>query len=185
MLGAILGSPMLGLFLAGIAFRDRSPPNDEIQRRCGSRMVVRTAVRSDADILLELRCALWPDSSVPQHQLEMERYFAEDPNGPKTILLAEDDRGSVVGFAELSIRAFAEGCETDRVAYLEGWFVQPGVRRRGVGRTLLKAVEDWGRSLGCSELASDADVDNALSAIVHRSLGFADVGLVRCFSKDL
>jgi aminoglycoside 6'-N-acetyltransferase I len=148
-------------------------------------MVIRTAIRSDAEILLELRCALWPDSSVQQHQLEMERYFAEEPKGPKTVLLAEDDQGSVVGFAELSIRPFAEGCQTDRVAYLEGWFVQPEARRGGVGRTLLKAVEDWGRSQGCSELASDADVDNALSAIVHRSLGFTDVGLIRCFRKDL
>jgi uncharacterized protein (TIGR02246 family) len=49
------------------------------------------------------------------------------------VLLAEDAAG-ILGFAEVSIRPYAEGCSTDRVGYLEGWFVRPEARRRGVGR---------------------------------------------------
>ena len=89
------------------------------------------------------------------------------------------------GLAELSIRAYAEGCSSDRVAYVEGWFVVPQARGHGVGRALIAAAEEWGRSQGCRELASDAEPDNAVSAAAHRALGFSEVGLVRCFRKDL
>ena len=70
-------------------------------------------------------------------------------------------------------------------AYLEGWFVVPKARRSGVGRALIVAAEEWGRSQGCSEFASDAQPDNEVSAAAHRALGFIEVGLVRCFRKDL
>ena len=91
----------------------------------------------------------------------------------------------MVGVAELSIRPYAESCVTDRVAYLEGWFVEPSTRRRGVGRALVEAAEGRGRAQGCSEFASDAAPDNAVSIRAHRALGFTDAGLIRCFHKKL
>jgi aminoglycoside 6'-N-acetyltransferase I len=91
----------------------------------------------------------------------------------------------VVGLAELSIRACAEGCRSNRVLYLEGWFVEPEARGAGVGRALVAAAEDWGRSRGCQEFASDSRLDNETSAAAHRRLGFTEVGLVRCFRKEL
>jgi aminoglycoside 6'-N-acetyltransferase I len=71
------------------------------------------------------------------------------------------------------------------VAYLEGWFVVPAARGRGVGRALIAAAEEWGRAQGCCEFASDAHPDNEVSAAAHRALGFVEAGLVRCFRKDL
>jgi aminoglycoside 6'-N-acetyltransferase I len=59
------------------------------------------------------------------------------------VLLALDEGGRAVGFVELSIRNYAEDCETDRVAYLEGWYVIPEARRTGVGRALIAASEEW------------------------------------------
>ena len=50
---------------------------------------------------------------------------------------------------------------------------------------LAKAAENWDRSRGCREFASDADPDNEASVAAHRALGFEDAGLVRCFRKDL
>jgi aminoglycoside 6'-N-acetyltransferase I len=61
----------------------------------------------------------------------------------------------------------------------------PDARGRGVGRALMAAVERWGRAQGCHELGSDAQADNDVGAAAHRALGFEDVGLVRCFRKDL
>ena len=101
------------------------------------------------------------------------------------VLLAEDAEGLALGLAELSIRPCAEGCESRRVAYLEGWFVLPEARRQGVGRALVKAAENWGRLQGCFEFASDTQPDNETSVAAHRAIGFGDVGLVRCFRKDL
>jgi aminoglycoside 6'-N-acetyltransferase I len=100
-------------------------------------------------------------------------------------LLAFDDSGRAVGFAELSIRPYAEGCYSGRVAYLEGWFVEPAFRGRGLGAALVKAAEDWGRAQGCTELASDTEIANASSAAAHRALGFEEVERIICFRKAL
>jgi aminoglycoside 6'-N-acetyltransferase I len=132
--------------------------------------------------LARLRHALWPDGTEMDHGREVERFFS----GPQTapVLVAEDGSG-LLGFAELSIRRYAEGCETDRVGFLEGWFVLPEARHRGVGRKLVAAAEAWARSAGCTEFGSDAEADNEASAAAHGALGFEDVGLIRCFRKDL
>ena len=148
-------------------------------------ITVRPAQPRDAAAWLQLRRALWPEGSEAEHRADIDRFFAGDPREPLAVLLAEDGAGCPVGLAELSIRAYAEGCGSNRVAYLEGWFVVPKARRSGVGRALIVAAEEWGRSQGCSEFASDAQPDNEVSAAAHRALGFIEVGLVRCFRKDL
>ncbi len=148
-------------------------------------ITVRPAKRTDITPWLRMRLALWPDGSETEHREEIERFFAGQARAPLAVLLAENEVRHVVGLAELSIRWFAEGCRSDRVAYLEGWFVAPEARRKGVGRALIAAAEDWGRSQGCIEFASDALPDNEVSAAAHCAAGFSDVGLVRCFRKDL
>lgn len=146
---------------------------------------VRLAQGSDAPTWLQLRRALWPGGSEREHRQEIDRFFAGLAREPLAVLLAEDGAGAALGFVELSIRANAEGCHTDRVAYLEGWFVVPTARRHGVGRALIAAAEEWGRSQGCAEFASDGEPDNEASSIAHSAVGFTDVGLMRCFRKDL
>ena len=148
-------------------------------------IAVRPVSKSDAEAWLLLRQALWPDGSEGEHREEIGRFFAGTASEPLAVLLAEDAEGHALGVAELSIRPCAEGCESRRVAYLEGWFVLPEARRQGVGRALVKAAENWGRGQGCSELASDTEPDNEPSVVAHRVIGFKDVGLVRCFRKDL
>lgn len=146
---------------------------------------VRPATPADADTWRELRLALWPDTD-DDHRGEVASFFAgEFPRGPWEVLLAEDGRGRVVGFAEVSIRPYAEGCTSARVAYLEGWYVEPVARGTGVGRALVEAAADWGRAQGCTELASDADPENAVGEAAHLAVGFEDAGLVRCFRHDL
>ena len=133
---------------------------------------------------IDLRGQLWPDAR-DTHARDVERFFAGHARDPVAALIARDETGRALGFAELSIRAYAEGCSTDNVAFLEGWFVVPDARGRGVGRALVAACEDWARSQGCSEFASDAQPDNETSIAAHLALGFSDEGLVRCFSKKL
>jgi aminoglycoside 6'-N-acetyltransferase I len=132
-----------------------------------------------------MREALWPENDAAGHAHEVEAYFAGRLHLPLEVLLADSEAGIPVGFAELSIRPYAEGCLTDRVAYLEGWYVVPEARRRGVGRALLAAAEQWAIGQGCTEFASDALLDNDVSAAAHRALGFVEVERIRCFRKDL
>jgi aminoglycoside 6'-N-acetyltransferase I len=144
---------------------------------------VRHARRTDAAALARLRSVLWPEGSEAEHRQEVDRFFETRPP-TAAVLVAEGAKG-LLGFAELSIRPYAEGCRTDRVGFLEGWFVVPEARQRGVGRELVAAAEDWARAQGCLEFASDAEADNERSAAAHRALGFEEVGLIRCFRKDL
>lgn len=146
---------------------------------------IRNARNADADAWAELRGALWPECSQDEHSAEIAAFFAGTARRQQAVLLAEDDRGEIVGFAELSIRSYAEGCRSDRVAFLEGWYVRPEFRRRGIGKALVAAAERWGIEQGCVEFASDTPADNEISRAAHRACGFRDVGVIRCFRKEL
>lgn len=145
---------------------------------------VRQVSPADEMDWLRLRKELWPGSS-DHHTRDIKRFFAGESRDPLVVLVAEDDEKRIVGFAELSIRAYAEGCNSDRVAFLEGWFVAPEARLRGVGGALISASEEWARSQGCSEFASDTELDNRDSAAAHLAIGFTEVGSIRCFRKVL
>lgn len=146
---------------------------------------VRPARAADAPAWLRMRVALWPEGSSQEHAVEIEQFFAGKLNMPLAVLLAVDDSGNALGFVELSIRPYAEDCETDRVAYLEGWYVVPEARRHGVGRALVAAAEEWAIEQECTEFGSDALIDNEISAAAHKALGFVETVQIRCFRKAL
>jgi aminoglycoside 6'-N-acetyltransferase I len=138
---------------------------------------------SDADWWRIHRARLYSES-VQNLAAEVDRYFGDGLTGVETALIAEIDERRV-GFAELSVRAYAEGCRSENVAYLEGWYVVEGRRGRHVGLALVEAAEAWGRSRGCRELASDTRPDNRGSIDAHLACGFEDAGIVRAFRKSL
>jgi aminoglycoside 6'-N-acetyltransferase I len=146
--------------------------------------MIRPVQSGDSAAWERMRQSLWP-SAPGEHAREIARFFGGDRENPAEVFLACDDSGEPIGFAELSIRPYAEGCYSGRVAYLEGWFVEPTARRKGVGTALVKAAEEWGRANHCTELGSDAEMDNDASASAHRALGFAVTGRNICFRKDL
>jgi aminoglycoside 6'-N-acetyltransferase I len=131
-----------------------------------------------------MRTSLWPDEaeSLPG---DLERFFAGERVMMAEALLAIDDDAGPVGFAELSIRSHVDGCETNHVGYLEGWFVEPEFRRRGVGAMLIKAAENWARQQGCTEFGSDTWLDNEASIAAHTALGFIETDRVVSFMKPL
>jgi len=131
-----------------------------------------------------MRHALWPDESS-SHRREVADYFRGVLAMPLEVLLAIDEAGQPIGFAELSIRNYAEGCESDRVAFLEGWYVDPAYRRKRVGAMLVNAAEAWARAQGCREFGSDAELDNDVSHAAHRALGFEEVVRIVSYKKRL
>lgn len=147
-------------------------------------IAIRKATRADKDGWLRMRRALWPEET-DSHALEIDEFFAGRLPMLLETLLAVDDEDRPIGFAELSIRAYAEECLTDRVAYLEGWYVEPQYRRRGIGRALVAAAEQWARTQGCTEFGSDALLDNLTSAAAHRAVGFTETVQLRCFRKPI
>jgi aminoglycoside 6'-N-acetyltransferase I len=136
---------------------------------------IRVAAPSDCEQLSRLREALWPESSAEDHGKELASLLAAKQNGtlPLAIFVAETGEGVLAGFLEVGLRSHADGCDPKQaVGFVEGWFVAEGHRGKGVGRQLLSAAEEWARGNGCVEMASDTQIDNALSQQVHDALGF-------------
>jgi aminoglycoside 6'-N-acetyltransferase I len=147
-------------------------------------MVIRPVADADRASWARMRDALWPLPANP-HAGAIDRFLSGTAREPLAVLMAFDDQKNAIGLIELSIRAYAEGCATDRVAFVEGWFVEPNGRGIGVGAALIGAAERWAREQGCTELASDAEVENLSSAAAQLAVGFVETGIVRCFKKSL
>ena len=153
-----------------------------------SDICIRLAQLSDRDQLARLREALWPKSSAEEHARELTLILeGEAPvTMPLVVLVAEASDRILAGFLEVDLRSHADGCNPSRpVGYIEGWYVAENHRHKGVGRKLLAAAEDWARSQGCVEVASDTWVDNEVSQRVHEALGYEVVDRCVHYRKTL
>jgi aminoglycoside 6'-N-acetyltransferase I len=136
------------------------------------------------DAWVALRIALWPDEPADVMIDEIDRILAA-PDDDRPAWLALNDDGPI-GFAEASLRRdYVNGCETSPVAFLEGIYVMPHARRRGVGRALDAAVRAWAVARGCREYASDALLGNRDSHVFHAALGFEETERVVYFRRVL
>jgi aminoglycoside 6'-N-acetyltransferase I len=146
-------------------------------------MRIRCVASSDHSEWLRMRNALWP-ASADEHVRELAQFFAELNADLATFVI---DRGNarLGGFLEVRVRDYAEGCSGARVGYIEGWYVDPDLRRQGLGGRLLKAAENWALELGLAEMASDCDIGNTESLSAHLALGYQEVERIICFRKAL
>ena len=147
-------------------------------------MRVRLIGPGDLETWCRLRSALWPAAPEDELMSEAEAYLG-GASALKAVFLCEAAPGAALGMLELSLRSYAEGCRSTPVPYVEGWYVVPEARRRGVGRALATAAERWAEERGYRELASDAPLDNRASELAHRALGFVEVERAIHFRKDL
>lgn len=138
---------------------------------------------ADADDWIRLRTELWSDSP-DDHPREIAEYVA-DPPADAECFVAETSDGRIVGFAEVGLRWYAEGCRSSPVGYLEGIYVEEAYRRRAHARGLVLAGEAWARSQGCTEFASDRALENEMSGAFHLAAGFEEVERIVCYRKDL
>ena len=149
---------------------------------------IRLARPSDVPPLSRLREALWPESSAEEHAAELAQILAGNSHSilPITIFVAASRDGALLGFLEVGLRSRADGCdESHAVGYVEGWFVSENVRRRGIGAALFRVAEDWSRAQGCKEIASDTQIDDAVSLRAHQALGFQIAERAILFRKPL
>lgn len=148
----------------------------------GRSVTVRPLERADVPAWHRLRQALWPELSGAANERDADVILA-DPD--RFAVFVCETSGGVVGFVEASLRQYAEGCETSPAGCIEGWYVESASRRRGIGRMLVLAAEAWARSRGCTEMASQALLENVDGQRAHARLGYAEVERQVCFRKDL
>ena len=135
-------------------------------------MSVRFMRPSELREVTEMMCALWRDAGGYDF-------------GDETVIVWERSEGGLGGFASFSLRAWAEGCSAMPIPYIEGWWVAPDLRRSGVGRALIEAIERWCRENGYTELGSDVEVDNAPSLAAHAAPCFEPTLRLQFFRKRL
>jgi aminoglycoside 6'-N-acetyltransferase I len=131
---------------------------------------------------LAMRLILWPEASSREHLSSMADAIARE----HFVRIAYGDDGSAIGFVETSKRVdYVNGTESSPVAFLEGIYVVPEYRHRGVARTLANEAAQWGLAQGCREFASDSLLSNVDAHSVHVALGFEETERVVYFRKKL
>lgn len=50
---------------------------------------------------------------------------------------------------------------------------------------MVEAAEAWARSMGCRQMASDAELWNAVSHLAHGAIGYHETARLVLFKKDL
>lgn len=131
---------------------------------------------------LRLRKDVYNSVDDEFHRQEMA-LILNDPE--KECLLAVSDAGSAFGMVEMSLRNVVDGCLTTPVGYVEGIFIEPAHRGSGIARLLLQRAEDWCRSKGCREIATDAELDNEEAQRFHQRMGFVETYRIVEFRKSL
>jgi aminoglycoside 6'-N-acetyltransferase I len=150
---------------------------------------------------LWMRGVLWPDCPVEKQEREMrlilpssgspisrpamDQQGAGETGEEAACFVAECSAGRLGGFIEVGLRKYAEGCDSSPVGYIEGWYVDPDLRRQGVGAALVRAGEEWARAQGCTEMASDCLLDNEASIRAHLALGYEEAERLIHFCKRL
>lgn len=137
---------------------------------------------TDRAVWAKMRAALWPDEDARILAEETDKILGGDDGWA---FIAQTPNKQPLGFAEIAIRKYANGCETQPVPFLEGIWVAPEFRRQGVGQALVRYVEAFLIARGYRELGSDALLENKISHQSHRGWGFSETERVVYFRKSL
>ena len=144
--------------------------------------MIQKAESKDLRILAELACQLWPCHTVE----EMYTEFAEILEKPDAAFFLAYAEETAIGFVQCQLRHdYVEGTDSSPVGYLEGIYVAEDYRKHGIARELLSACESWAKAKGCTEFASDCELDNVHSLRFHLNVGFEEANRIICFTKKL
>lgn len=145
-------------------------------------MIIEKANQTNLDEVCNFAMKLWPDNNWSELRSEFEELL----NSNKDIVYVAVVQGDNVGFIHMSLRAdYVEGSRSSPVGYIEGIYVDENYRNKGISRKLVEAGERWAKSLGCSEMASDAELSNVASQQFHKKIGFKEAGRIVAFIKDI
>lgn len=140
------------------------------------------ATKEDSLTIAGLAVLMWDSHTVEELAEEFEEITSNEECA--VFLLSIDNQA--IGFAQCQLRHdYVEGTDSSPVGYLEGIFVKQEYRNQGFAKELLEQCEAWAKEKGCSEFASDCELDNDVSLKFHLKMGFAEANRIICFTKQL
>lgn len=144
--------------------------------------MIRQANQEDSFMVAQLAAQLWTSQTTEEFKEEFD-VLLDRSDAAVFLCFAE---GKPVGFAQCQLRYdYVEGTETSPVGYLEGVFVEEEYRNQGYAAKLLVACDQWAKDKGCTEFASDCELENTQSLAFHRRCGFQEANRIICFTKKL
>lgn len=144
--------------------------------------MIKKATINESLILAEMAMQMWNSNTVDELQME----FAETLKKKSIAFFIKYLEDIPVGFAQCGLRTdYVEGTESSPVGYLEGIFVKEDCRNKGYAKELILACEKWAKDMGCSEFASDCELDNVDSFKFHMAMGFEEANRIICFRKEI
>ena len=144
-------------------------------------MEIKKATKSEIEQVAKLAVKMWDSSTVEELSTDFEDYVN---NGGIVFLAYRDNKA--IAFAQCGLRRdYVEGTESSPVGYLEGIFVVEEERLQGVAKQLLNACQNYAKEQGCTEFASDCELENEESLRFHLKMGFAEANRIICFTKKL
>jgi GNAT superfamily N-acetyltransferase len=141
--------------------------------------IVRPAVISDSVRLSALSAEL--GYSVPAEVLS-ERLARLAGRDGEVVLVAEQRPGDVVGWVHASEQILLE---SDRRCEILGLVVDARERGRGIGRSLVAAVEEWASSRGLEQMAVRSNVTRSESHPFYERIGYVRVKTQHAYRKRL
>ena len=145
-------------------------------------ITIRELTSADHAAWCRMRRLLWPGETTNSHYSAIDEIIdGKDAWG----FIAETPDNEPLGFAEISIRKAANGCESQPVPFLEGIWVEPRSRRGRVGERLIAHIETFLKARGFRELGSDSLIENQIAHDAHARWGFSETERVVYFRKPL
>jgi aminoglycoside 6'-N-acetyltransferase I len=146
-------------------------------------MTFNQITQSDITDLARLGQRLWPDADETELRGEFRILLKSNRD---TAFICRSQSGLAAGFVHISMRSdFVEGTRTTPVGYLEGIYVGPAFRNKGIGKELIRLGEEWARQQGCTEFAGDVELHNRISQRFIEKAGFKEVNRLVCYTKSL
>ena len=144
--------------------------------------MIKKATIEDAKNLAALAAQMWTGHGLKDLENECRKLVKND----EAACFIKYTDGKPIAFAQRQLRHdYVERTGTSPVGYFEGIFVSEGYRRKGYAAELLSECQRWAAEKGCTEFASDCELDNTNSIRFHMSLGFEEASRIVCFRKDL
>lgn len=146
-----------------------------------NKIIIRKATLDETEIVARLAIQMWDSNTIEDLKYDFDNYLKD---GGAVFLAWHKD--VAIGFAQCGLRHdYVEGTESSPVGYLEGIFVTENARRQGVAKELLGACQDYAKEMGCTEFASDCELNNEESLQFHLRMGFEEANRIICFTKKL
>ena len=144
-------------------------------------MPIVTATHENIDDWLSLRKVVYTGLEDSFHSSEISK-FLNDSELNCFLHYAKDE---ATGFIEVTLRNIVDGCLSSPVRYIEGIFVKSNFRHKGIAQDLLNAATKWCIEQSCTELATDAELDNIAAQKFHLNMGFEETYRIVEYKKRI